>query len=282
MVYSNDTGLYTAHAGCYGGSYKCCAAGQLDCQYQKDIDPQFFAYSYTNYYCAYCGNNVNCRYGCSSECRGNEPYGTCCVFCWAIPFFLPGTELLYDYPTSSIIIAKLIPLAPGTYQIGYKRVWVKRDVRTDFKYCYYDTSLSVNDLTVEDKYTIDGGPSACIDCDINFGNAVVDAGAVLGSEKGEIRIKGTLNLVSRASVKNPIRIIFKKIIFDGGEILIPDQNDGRAYFVKVGSQDPYVNAPAYICSTAYDTKMTIKYCGNRSLCSQGKCDLNAFDISYGD
>ena len=254
------SGLYAAVSGCFTGYSHCSfitGSGNLE------------KYGCSIWY------NTEYADPCNSTIQSN--YGWCCQAC----FF--GTELVCYYPTSTVISTQFTPLAPGTYNFSYSRMGVKRDSGTDYERCFYNTTPYYLSLNVQDKYSLNPKyPSACISCDVTLGTSTVENGAVLGTEQGTIYVKGTVNLASKATTQNPIRIIYNQIIMSGGSFVLPTTDNGiKAYLIKAGKPDPYAgNAVAAICSPAYEsTRKTKYYCGLRSICNNGVCDSSVRDIS---
>jgi hypothetical protein len=255
------SGLYAAVSGCFVGS--------IHCSFLFIPPDNFEKYGCLIYY-----NSTYYADPCDSTIESN--YGWCCRGC------LLGTELVCFYPTSTVVSAQFTPLAPGIYNFSYSRGGVKRDQGTDYERCFYNTTPYYLSLTVQDRYSLNPKyPSACISCDVTLGTSTVENGAVLGTEQGTIYVKGTVNLASKATTQNPIRIIYNQIIMSGGSFVLPTTDNGiKAYLIKAGKPDPYAgNAAAAICSPAYESTRKTKYCGLRSLCKNGVCDSSARDIS---
>jgi len=250
------SGLYAAVSGCF--------VGYTHCSFTIGSD-----YG--------CGIKYNDQFAdpCNPTIVSN--YGWCCGGC--LPF---SSQLSCFYPTSTVVSAQFTPLAPGTYNFSYSRGGVKRDEGTDYERCFYDTTPYYLSLTVQDRYSLNPKyPSACISCDVTLGTSTVENGAVLGTEQGTIYVKGTVNLASKATTQNPIRIIYNQIIMSGGSFVLPTTDNGiKAYLIKAGKPDPYAgNAVAAICSPAYESTRKTKYCGLRSICNNGVCDSSVRDIS---
>jgi hypothetical protein len=256
------SGLYAAVSGCFVGSIHCSFLSNPPDNFEKY--GCLIPYNPTLY--GACDTTILSKYGwcCSDGC---------------FPF---SSELYCFYPTSTVVSTQFTPLAPGTYNFSYSRGGVKRDGGTDYERCFYNTTPYYLYLNVQDKYSLNPKyPSACISCNVTLGTSTVENGAVLGTEQGTIYVKGTVNLASKATPQNPIRIIYNQIIMSGGSFVLPTTDNGiKAYLIKAGKPDPYAgNAAATICSPAYESTRKTKYCGLRSICKNGVCDSSARDIS---
>jgi len=143
-------------------------------------------------------------------------------------------------------------------------------------------STTSQPLLIKAKYgqTTDGDPTdVSIDKDVYLGttgqDTAVESGVVLGSEKGNVIVRGNLNLAANADPNSPIRIIYGKelSISSGAQIILPDQSKkGSVYFIKKGNPGPYANnTTASVCNFNYDSTRPFKYCGLNKICQNGQC-----------
>ena len=143
-------------------------------------------------------------------------------------------------------------------------------------------STTSQPLLIKAKYgqTTDGDPTdVSIDKDVYLGTTgqetAVESGVVLGSENGNVIVRGNLNLAANANPNSPIRIIYGKelSISSGAQIILPDQSKkGSVYFIKKGRPDPYANNTiASVCNSNYDSTRLFKYCGLNKICQNGQC-----------
>jgi len=194
--------------------------------------------------------------------------------CWACG--INGREMLWHYYTRKTLSKTFNFSVPGYYTFLIQgKITSNQDIG-------YISTTSLP-LLIKAKYgqTKDGDPTdVSIDKDVYLGDPstpmTVESGTVLGSENGNVIIRGQLNLVARANKSNPIRIIYgNQLIFDqGAQIYLPTSSDliGGAYIIKKGRPDPYANnSSASVCNSNYDSTRPFKYCGLNKICQNGQC-----------
>ena len=218
------------------------------------------------------GNILHCYDGCQwTGCRCSPKSSHCYEGC-----SITGTELYCDYYQHKDITKSFSFSVPGIYNFSNTA-----QVVSSYENAYVSTTSLP--LLIKAKYgeTVDAEPTdVSIDKDVYLGDPstpmTVDSGTVLGSENGNVIIRGQLNLVARANKSNPIRIIYgKQLIFNqGAQIYLPTSSDliGGAYIIKKGKPDPYANnSSASVCNSNYDGKRSYSYCGLNKICSGGSC-----------
>jgi hypothetical protein len=218
------------------------------------------------------GNIFNCYDGCQwTGCRCSPKGSYCYEGCW-----ITGTELYCYYYQHKEIKKSFSFSVPGIYNFS-----ITAQVVSSYENGYISTTS--RPLLIKAKYgqTTDGDPTdVSIDKDVYLGDPstpmTIESGTVLGSENGNVIIRGQLNLVARANKSNPIRIIYgNQLIFNqGAQIYLPTSSDliGGAYIIKKGRPDPYANnSSASVCNSNYDSTRPFKYCGLNKICQNGQC-----------
>jgi hypothetical protein len=216
-----------------------------------------------------------CRWFTGDNCYWTTPF---CSYksmdCWACG--INGREMLWHYYTSKTLSKTFNLSVPGYYTVS-----IQGKITSNQETGYISTTSQ--SLLIKAKYgeTADADPTdVSIDKDVYLGDPstpmTVEPGTVLGSENGNVIIRGTLNLVSYANKSNPIRIIYgNQLILDqGAQIYLPTNPDliGGAYIIKKGRPDPYANnSSASICNSNYDSTRPFKYCGLNKICQNGQC-----------
>jgi len=216
-----------------------------------------------------------CRWFTGDNCYWTTPF---CSYksmdCWACG--INGREMLWHYYTNKTLSKTFNLSVPGYYTFS-----IQGKITSNQETGYISTTSQP--LQIKAKYgeTADADPTdVSIDKDVYLGDPstpmTVDSGTVLGSENGNVIIRGQLNLVANANKSNPIRIIYgNQLILDqGAQIYLPTNPDliGGAYIIKKGKPDPYANnSSASICNSNYDSTRPFKYCGLNKICQNGQC-----------